>query len=454
MFSYYLTYVFDPAHFFELLLLAAAWSMLENRLRQKPENLLRAFAEMALLLAVLFLCDSYMTRSFRTQYMLYWVIVQGLISAAYIFIYRREYSRAGFALWCSMYAGSISIIAIGGQMSVLLSTLSVAGAWQGVIRVVFGSLNILLAIYLNERRLDECEYIPSTGLVMILAGDFCLLLIRFLESRWFSLYYYYAILLAAAYFCVLILVLCAVNAVATICREQARTLELMTEHQRTLSEHELVLLTEKRMDELQQIRHDISNQYAYMRILLSEKRYEELEEYFHRQSGTLSTVADPLDCGNRCVNIVLNMERHKAEGAGVTLNTRLVVPPLLPFPDDDLCSLLSNLIDNAIEECVRLAGSRPEVLRQGISLSINPGNPSSDYLYIEVQNPTDQKRLLRRPDGIISTKTDAHLHGYGTRIITRLAEKYNGTVMFEAADGVFTARVLLDMMYQKGEETT
>ena len=136
----------------------------------------------------------------------------------------------------------------------------------------------------------------------------------------------------------------------------------------------------------------------------------------------------------------------------MALHTKLVVPPVLPFPDDELCSLLSNLIDNAVEECVRLGAYFPKVMEQGVSLSINPGNPSSDYLYIEVRNPTDRKNLARRTGGIVSTKSDAALHGYGTRIVTRLAEKYNGSALFEAKDGIFIARVILDMMLSKKKE--
>ena len=452
MVSYYLQNIFDTAHFFELFFLAASWSMLENKPWHSLVELGKTVAELLGLFFIMFFCDAWLT-SHATFYLIYWLLIQGGISFLYVFLHRRERCIAGFALWCSMYAGSISLTAIGGQMSLILFAFSIAGSWQGLVRVAFNALGILLAIYLNAKRLDKYDRIPAGGLTMILAGDFCLFLLRFLESRWFTIYYSYAIILAAAYLCVLVLVLCAVYAVHSICREQARSLDLLAERQRAESEKDLVRLTTKQLDDLRQLRHDINNQYSYMRILLAEKRYDELEEYFQRQDGELAVLTAPLDCGNRCVSIVLNMERQKAESAGVSLRTKLVVPPVLPFPDEEMCSLLSNLIDNAIEECVRLGEYFPKYKEQGVSVSINPGNPSSDYLYIEVKNPTDRKSLSRRADGIVTTKGDRALHGYGTRIITRLAEKYNGSVLFEAADGMFTARVILDMIGNK-EETT
>ena len=454
MFTFYLTYRLDAGHFLELLLLAAAWAMLENRPWRSWQALIKALLETAVLLAVLFLCDVVVTYWSSTRYPLIWVLTQGVVSAVYVFTHPEERNRAGLALWCSMYAGSVSLTAIGGQASILLSAAAAPAVWQGMVRDLFVGMSIPLALYFSAKRLDKYESVPFSGLVMILAGDLCLFLIRWLESRWFSLNNHNAVIYAAAYFCVLILVLCAVYAVDSICREQAKGLQLLAEKQRADSERELVTLTQKQLDDLRQLRHDIKNQHAYMRILLAQKRYDELEEFFQRQDGELALRTAPIDCGNRCVSIVLNMERQKAEAAGVALHTKLVVPPVLPFPDDDLVSLLSNLIDNAVEECVRLGEYFPKVRETGVSLSINPGNPSSDYLYIEVTNPTDRKSLTHRTGGIVSTKGDAALHGYGTRIVTRIAEKYNGSALFEVSDGIFTARVILDMMLTKKEEDT
>ncbi len=452
MFKSYFSTIFDAAHFFELFFLSAGWTLFENRPWQGAPSLARTARDLICLLAAFFLCDAFLTYDNLTDYLWRWVLAEGGISAVYVFLHQNERSLAGFALWCSMYAGSISLTAMGGQASIILSHYSFPGAWQGFIRVIFNALTVLLALYLSARRLDKYERIPPGGLVMILTGDLCLFLIRWLEGRWFLFYYYYAILLAAAYFCVLVLVLDAVYAVDSICREQTRSMELLAEKRRVESERELVRLSEKQLEDLHQLKHDIKNQYAYMRILLAERRYDELESYFQQRDGELTELSAPLNCGNRCVSIVLNMERQKADAAGVALNTKLVVPPVLPFPDSDLCSLLANLIDNAIEECVRLGEYFPKVRQQGVSVSINPGNPGSDYLYIEVRNPTDRKKLDHGRGGLVSTKRDAEVHGYGTRIITRLAEKYNGSVLFDTADGQFTARVILDMMAAKEVE--
>lgn len=448
MVTRYFTYVFDAAHFFELLFLALSWSLLENRPWRDLAELGRACRDLAILFTAHLACDILLTSLLTSGYLFAWLLAQGVISAFYVFCHREEFSRAGFALWCSMYAGMISLAAMGGQASLILAGYGAPGAWQGLSRVILNALGVPLALYLNAKRLNRYDNIPPSGLIMILAGDACLFLLRWLESHFFTVYSYSAIHLAAAYFCVLVLVLCAVYAVDSICREQARSLDLLSERQRAQSERDLVALTQKQLDDLHQLRHDIKNQYSYMHILLSQRRYDELDEYFSHQAEELTLLAPPLDCGNRAVSIIMNMERQKAAAAKVALTTKLVVPPVLPFPDSDLCSILANLIDNAIDECVRLGGYFPRIMEQGVTVAINP---SGDYLVIEVRNPTDRKTLSRRADGLLSTKSDPTLHGYGTRIVTRLAEKYNGSAMFDTADEVFTARVMLDMMKRTEE---
>ena len=446
MLDTYFSHIFDAANFFALFFLSATWTLLENKPWQGRQVLLSALRDLVILFAAFLFFDIVLRFWKSSRFLLTWLLAQGLVSAIYVFLHQEDRSRAGIILWSSMYAGSICLVAIGGQVSMILAYLSLSGGVQGLIRAFSGALSLLLAIYLNARRFNRYDRIPLSGLVMILTGNLCLFILRWLEYHWFPYYYSQAIVYIAAYLFVLLLVLCAVYAVSSICRDQARILALTAENQRAASEKSLYQLTEKQLDDLRQLRHDVKNQYAYMGILLEEKRYDELRAYFDRQTDTLAPAAVPLDCGNRSVSIILNMERQKADAAGVALRTKLVVPPALPFPDNDLCSLLANLIDNAIDECVRLGQFFPRRKEQGVEVSIHP---RGDYLTIEVRNPTDRKKLERRLGGLLSTKADPALHGYGTRIVTRLAEKYNGSALFETAEGQFTARVMLDMMMDK-----
>lgn len=138
------------------------------------------------------------------------------------------------------------------------------------------------------------------------------------------------------------------------------------------------------------------------------------------------------------------MEFAKARKEGVAYSHQLVVPPVLPFPEDDLCAALSNLLDNAIEECARLgrAGRKDASFRLEIY-------PQKSYLFIQCCNTTDRTRLERASRGLRTTKGDDRFHGYGTRIIARIAEKYNGCAEFSLSGETFVAKLLLDMTVEE-----
>ena len=118
---------------------------------------------------------------------------------------------------------------------------------------------------------------------------------------------------------------------------------------------------------------------------------------------------------------------------------------MLPFPEGDLCAIVANLMDNAIEGCQRLTE------RSGKKASIHLGiYPQKSYLFIICKNVTDLQKLERRGWGLRTTKGDEKLHGYGTVIVAKTAEKHNGCAEFTLEDGYFVAKVMLDMMEGSG----
>lgn len=117
---------------------------------------------------------------------------------------------------------------------------------------------------------------------------------------------------------------------------------------RQASENTLTVLRED-LEHYNRVRHDMKNQYLYMKTLLDEGRYEELRAYWSDWSDQLMPPHMTLACENQTLAIILNMESAKARRAGVELDARVLAPAQLHIADPDLCSLLVNLIDNAVE---------------------------------------------------------------------------------------------------------
>ena len=188
-------------------------------------------------------------------------------------------------------------------------------------------------------------------------------------------------------------------------------------------------------ENLRVLRHEVKNQYAYIKLLLERQDYKRAEEFF----GEMSMRANPtflhVNSGNRLVDDIVNLELSRATAAGVDVDSRIAVPPELPFEEIDLASVIMNLMDNAIEACADVPAGRKCVR---LALLADQGS-----LIVNVSNPAAAAPTVVEDGRLRTTKTDADLHGYGTGIVRKIAEKYDGVADFSYADGVFTAKVML-----------
>lgn len=231
----------------------------------------------------------------------------------------------------------------------------------------------------------------------------------------------------------------------TIDQGTKKNMELNALRQKAEMEKEKYHATKLSYDELRSIRHEIKNHNFYMKALLDEGKTAEAKEYLDRVSSQGTKYLKSFDSGNYAVDVVMNHEMAAAKEQGVVLDTSILVPRKLPFKDEDLCSLLSNLLDNAME-----AASQAGVAEPTVNISIIP---RQEYLFIRVTNPVDKTLPEKRRMTLETTKTNhTELHGYGTRIIRRIAESYNGSVKYSMCGGIFTTDVMLEMPEEKSVE--
>lgn len=219
-------------------------------------------------------------------------------------------------------------------------------------------------------------------------------------------------------------------------RNRQMLMESQLIEQKQSAELEMAQLTAESIQELREIRHDIKNQYFYMKSMLDRKQYEELNDFFEKFTGKISSqLFRYIDCGNQDISAAINLERLKAERDHIPMNVNAAVPERLQVESMDLCSLLTNLIDNGLEECHRTKGEKY------VHIVIQTQGKNS--LYICVINPTD-----RQPAADVRTwatsKRNKERHGFGVSIIQRIAEKYDGYFHGCIKDGTFIAEVILN----------
>ena len=191
-------------------------------------------------------------------------------------------------------------------------------------------------------------------------------------------------------------------------------------------------------DELRAMRHELKNYTFYVKALLDAKRYDELSEFLEHAQISKNKALNSYDCGNYIVDVIMNHEINAAREQGVVVKPDILVPHQLPIADEDLCSLLSNLMDNAIEAAAVSGKPEPHV-----NITIRP---KQEYLFIHQENSVSDDIPASRRLSLETTKKDnRELHGIGTRIIRKIVDAYGGSVKYAMADGLMTTNVMVEL---------
>lgn len=187
----------------------------------------------------------------------------------------------------------------------------------------------------------------------------------------------------------------------------------------------------RQYEETRRIRHDLKQVYAVLSTLLSENKVAEAEEYLSRNYSEIESMEILIDVGNDFINAILSSKLNRAKALGITV--RCCVDRSLKFDETDMCVLLGNMLDNAIEACEKCAPPRY------VELSII--SRGEQYM-IEVANSVPDN-VLGENAALETTKRNAELHGFGTKSIRQIAEKYDGNVRYFQEGDIFTCEVLL-----------
>lgn len=219
----------------------------------------------------------------------------------------------------------------------------------------------------------------------------------------------------------------------TSAKEYNEKLEAQASFRDHKNDEQMMRIAQENYDSMRKLRHDIKNQYAMMSILLQEKKYDELNNYFQEYTNEVKNVLHYTNCGNKVVDNLINLEKMKATEKHVTIKTTIAVPPVLPFANTDLCSLITNLLDNAIEA---VEGLEEEKRMVDILFTVR-----ESYLFLQVVNPYEKKI----DSSLATTKKDCLNHGYGIKIIKNIAKKYKGSYDISTENHYFSITVLLAM---------
>ena len=168
-------------------------------------------------------------------------------------------------------------------------------------------------------------------------------------------------------------------------------------------------------------KHDYHNHIQVLKAHLALVEMDKIEDYLNGLEGDLNEVDSILRTGNVMIDAILTAKLSLAKAKKIEVNAKAIVPPVLPIAPIDICIVVGNLLDNAIEAC--------EPLGEGAFMRVYLG-VHKEMFYISVQNS----------DGGIKKKIGT---GQGLFRIDKIVEKYGGSVNRQKESGVFATEIML-----------
>ena len=187
----------------------------------------------------------------------------------------------------------------------------------------------------------------------------------------------------------------------------------------------------KRNEQYRMFQHDINNHFLVLSGLVHEKRYDEAEEYCSKLRMVSDKLLVGVDTGNTVIDILLNEKISFAKLNDIEVKQDVHIPSDCTVHDMDLCIILANAVDNAIQACVKEADERPE-----ISLIVRKKHR---FLIMEVTNT-------------ITCGNTVLEYGTGLNNIKYIVEKYEGMMEIETSEKYFRLTVLLCLLPFTKEE--
>lgn len=213
----------------------------------------------------------------------------------------------------------------------------------------------------------------------------------------------------------------------TVTADYEQQIRAQAEHYKTMADANY---------EMRRFRHDFGNMRVAIEHMLAHGEYDAAIQTLHRCGSVFnaSKQGEMFDTGNGIADALLMDKHNRISSGGARIHFCGALPAQAIDPID-LCVLLGNTLDNAIEACEKLPIDQEKII--SVSCDCNSG-----FLLLSVVNPVSGKVAIRNGQ-IATTKDNETLHGFGLYSLKTVVKKYDGEVKLHTTDNAFTVEISL-----------
>lgn len=210
-------------------------------------------------------------------------------------------------------------------------------------------------------------------------------------------------------------------------KEQLKSAQFLNEMQK-----EQYRLMQNSVAETRKNRHDMNHQFIVIQGYLLQGQTQKAQQYIQECLDYYASTVEQF-CDNYAANSIIRYYAAMAEHYQIPFNSSIALPEQLPLSEIDFCTILGNLLLNAIEACIRQTTEEKYIY-------LYIGEAGASMLAITLRN-TYNGEIHQKGELFFSSKREGI--GIGTASIRSLVKKYQGILKFTHADGIFEASILL-----------
>lgn len=182
------------------------------------------------------------------------------------------------------------------------------------------------------------------------------------------------------------------------------------------------------------LKHDLKHHLSSVAILIDKNQNVEAMQYINSiLNEEINKLVIMVDCGNNAINAVISSKINICHKEGINF-TYEISADLKNVPTMDICNIIANTLDNAIEACEKAKEKKIELYIFKVK----------NYLSITIKNTIEKSVLKTNPD-LQSSKADLSIHGIGTKSVKAVAKKHDGVVEYHEEGNIFICNILLSI---------